>query len=247
MDKKELNKLNLDAADAYSENPDTAEEYLLSEGVDIEWYIKKGFDDLNLPFSTSKKQLTKSQSFFHRVVLAARIVDEYHNERTFGSVKFQKVLYLCENSSRMSLTTHYTKQAAGPMDNRFIYKVRNEFEKQGWFRVQKTGSGKLSKVDFIPLENAGGYKKYYERYYSETDEPITHLINIFRRWKTKDVELVATIFSCMNELNKEGSQTSEDNIVKRVYDWHKEKAKYSEDDILCCYRWMEENRITPKT
>jgi len=225
MSKKVINKLILDTADAVSENAASATDYLISEGVDIDGYVTRGLGEIRSFDSKPKKSLTKSQSFFRRVVLAARIVDECHAERTFGSVKFQKLLYLCEHASNMRFNTSYTKQAAGPMDNRFIYAVKSEFEKQGWFKVDKVKDGTYTKVVFTPLENVDGYKPYYDRHFKDSDYAISHLIDIFREWKTKDIELVATIYSCWDEIIKESAILTEELIADRVYMWHKEKEK----------------------
>ncbi len=245
MGKKEINRLILDAAEAYSENPDTAEELLISEGVDIDKYVKRGLYDLKSRDSIKKRKLTKSQSFFHRVVLAARIAHECHEERTFGIVKFQKLLFLCEHVCNMRFYTKYSKQAAGPMDNRFIHAVKAEFERQGWFKVQKDIRQRSSKVVFIPLEGINGYRPYYERYYGDSDEAITHLIETFRKWRTEDIELVSTIYSCVEEIQSEGVEVTEDSVVKRVYDWHEEKEKFNEAKIIRFFNWMSETGIYP--
>lgn len=245
MGKKEINRLVLDAAEAYSENPEIAEDFLISKGFDIDGYVERGLNDLKSQDSIKKRELSKSQSFFRRVVLAARIAHECHEERTFGSVKFQKLLFLCEHASNMRFNTSYTKQAAGPMDNRFIHAVKPEFEKQGWFKVQKVKDGVYTKVVFTPLENVAGYKTYYNRHFKESDDAITHLINTFRRWPTKDVELVATIYSCWEEILKENVLLNEVVMVDRVYKFHKEKEKFKKSEIVDCYRWMIENNIAP--
>jgi len=245
MSKITLSKMILDAADAVSENVDSANEYLKSEGVDMDSYVKRGLKDLNSSNPKAKKSLNKSQSFFHRVVLAARIAHECHDEKTFGIVKFQKLLFLCEHVCNMRFYTKYTKQAAGPMDNRFIHAVKAEFERQGWFKVQKDTRQRSSKVVFIPLEGINGYRPYYERYYGDSDEAITHLIGTFRRWRTEDIELVATIYSCVEEIHSEGEEVTEDSVVKRVYDWHEEKEKFNKAKIIRFYNWMSDTGIYP--
>jgi len=245
MSKSTLNKMILDAADAVSDNTTSADEYLKSEDVDIDAYVKRGLDDLNSSDSKAKKNLTNSQSFFRRVVLAARIAHECHEERTFGRVKFQKLLYLCEHASNMKFNTRYTKQAAGPMDNRFIHAVIPEFERLGWFKVQKVKDGVYTKVVFTPLENIDGYKTYYNRHFEESDDAIMHLINTFRRWQTRNVELVATIYSCWEVILKEKTVLNEAIIVDRVYKFHKEKEKFKKSEIVDCYGWMIQNNIAP--
>ena len=248
MSTKKINKLLLDTADAVSHNVDSAKAYFKEEGVNIDDYLARGikaFKEVKKP--QIKKELTKSQSFFRRVVLAAKIAHECHDERTFGSVKFQKMVYLCEKVSQMNFSTNYSKQAAGPMDNKFIHSVKPQFEKQGWFSVQKVKNGGYEKVQFSPLDGVDGYKKYYSSYYQNVESDIQQLIETFRKWKTNDVELVATIYSCWNEINNSNTIFSEKLIIKKVYAWHKKKKKFSEDDITNMLNWMKEKGIFPNS
>lgn len=244
MSSKKLNKLLLDAAEANSYNVESAEQYLKEEDVDFDKYLTRGLDELNST-TEPKQELSKSQSFFRRVVLAAKIAHECHSERTFGSVKFQKLVFLCEKVSNMNFSTNYSKQAAGPMDNKFIHSVKPQFEKQGWFSVKKVKDGNFEKVQFTPLENVNNYKQYYSKYYSDEDSDIQHLIDTFRRWKTNDVELVATIYSCWLEINDENSIFSEPLLVQKFYAFHKKKKKFSEKEILTMLDWMKEKGICP--
>jgi hypothetical protein len=48
--------------------------------------------------------------YFKRIVLAAEIADQLYTEPTFGHVKFQKLVYLCEHRCRMRLSERYCKQ-----------------------------------------------------------------------------------------------------------------------------------------
>lgn len=243
-----LNKMSLDMAEAVSFNVDTADNYIKENNIDIEKYINRGFDQLN-PKNVSqpkqKQELSKSKSFFRRVVLAAKIAHECHNEWTFGSVKFQKMVYLCEQVSQMNFCTNYSKQAAGPMDNKFIHSVKPQFEKQGWFKVEKVKTGKYEKVQFTPLESVEGYQKYYSSYYQEVDTEIQFLIDTFRKKKTDEVELVATLYDCILEAKKEKSIISDELLIKKVYAWNKSKKKFSKNQIVSGLRWMEEKGIYP--
>lgn len=90
--------------------------------------------------------LTKKQIYFRRVVLAAEIASKLHDQPTFGHVKFQKLVYLCEQVSSMNLHSSYSKQAAGPYDRKFMHSIDKEFNKQKWFDVK--------------LENKDGRNKY---------------------------------------------------------------------------------------
>ncbi len=244
MSKDILNKLILDSAMAVSHNSDTANQYLNEKGLDFENFAKKGFEEI-IALKSTKKTLSKSETFFKRSVLAAKIVEECYQEWTFGSVKFQKLLYLCEHASKMNFATKYTKQAAGPMDNRFIHAIQKEFERQKWFSIAKVKSGIYTKVTFTPMENLSAYKNYYQGYYSNVEDEIQSLIDTFREWKTDDVELVATIFYCWDKFNDDNISFSIELLTQAVYDFHKSKAKFSENQIARSFEWMEENGVYP--
>lgn len=244
MSNKKLNKMLLDNAEAVSYNVDTSCDYLEEQGVNIEDYISRGLQELNLESTPKKKkELSKSQSYFRRAVLAAKIAHEYHNEWTFGVIKFQKLVYLSEHTSKMKFTADYRKQAAGPMNHRFIHSIKKEFEKQGWFSVKQEGQYK--KWVFTPQENVLGYETYYGKYYNDVSTDIQFLIDSFRKWKTERVELIATIFACWLEAKEEKSLINDQILIKKVYDWHKAKKKFSEQDITQGIRWMEENQVYP--
>lgn len=245
MSKRKLNTLILDAAEANSHDVSSAKAYLEENNVDFQSFLERGIKDLGIKGKSSTK-LTKSQSFFRRLVLAARITEECHAEWAFGSVKFQKMVYLCEEVSNMNFCTNYSKQAAGPFDNRFMHSIKKGFEKQGWFSVQKE-KGQYGKTTFTPLDKLDSYRQYYDRYFGQEKESIEYLIQIFKPWKTDDVELVATIYACWSEINVNQEVFSEGLIVERVYAWHSAKRKFHEDQILSSARWMQQEGIYPST
>ena len=199
-----------------------------------------------LKFEKSSKiiALSTSQSYFRRAVLAAKIADEYHTELTFGVVKFQKLVYLSEQVSKMKFVANYRKQAAGPMDNKFIHSIRKEFEKQKWFTVHQE-KGPYRKWIFTPQHKIDNYKQYYSLYFSDSEDDIQFLIDTFRKWKTDKVELVATLFACWLELKINETLLNDTELVKGVYAWHKSKKKFSKEKIIASIRWMESKEIHP--
>jgi len=244
MNSKGIDKLILDSANAVSHSVESSEHYLEEEGVDINAYVAKGLNELNIKNKPKvSKELNKSQSYFRRAVLAAKIAHEYHSEWTFGVVKFQKLVYLAEQTSEMKFAADYRKQAAGPMNHRFIHSIKKEFEKQGWFIVHQ--EGKYKKWIFTPQENVLAYEPYYSKYFSSVNEDIQFLIESFRKWKTEKVELVATLFACWLEAKEDKAIINDVILTQKVYDWHKAKNKFSEKDIEESIRWMEESGVYP--
>jgi hypothetical protein len=194
------------------------------------------------------KQNNKAKQiiYFKRSVLAAEIINELKDEKTFGRIKFQKMVYLCENVVHMNLSEdRYKKFAAGPFDNRFMHSINKELKEQKWFDVKIIKDGKYSKPQYFELEKKDNYKEYYNNYYSEYDEAIHRMISLLRTQKTDFVELVATIFYSWKEIIGEKQKFTNSLIYNKVYSWSKEKKRFSTEDIDNAIEWMENEKLTP--
>jgi len=188
----------------------------------------------------------KQKQYFMRAVLAAEIVNELKEENTFGRVKFQKMVYLCENVVHMNLSDNrYKKFAAGPFDNKFMHSINDEFRKQKWFETKMIKDGIYSKQRYFELEKKNNYKEYYDKYFSGQDEAIQRIISLFRKQRTDFVELIATIFFCWKEILDENQVFSNELIYSKLYSWSKEKKRFSTDEIDIALEWMEKEDLTP--
>ncbi len=192
-----------------------------------------------LSFESNKK------TYFKRAVLAAEIASQLYKEPTFGHVKFQKLMFLCENIKGMNISYQYSKQAAGPYDNKFMHSIDYEMKRQKWFEVKKEKSGSIIKYVFVPLENFDGHKKYYKHYFATIEEKIQWFIDTFRKEKTDKVELIATLYACWMELIGNRQIVNEATLLSLLYSWSEEKKKFSEDSAKKAIHWMKENGITP--
>jgi len=194
-----------------------------------------------------EKELSKEKGriYFKRTVLAAEIVNQLHQEYTFGRVKFQKLVYLCEHAGKMNLQERYAKFAAGPFDSKFMHSINKEFKKQKWFDVKMVKSGPYTKPEYSQSVNVEKYKDYYNNYFGVYDQSIQDLISLFRKTKTREVELVATIFYCWLELIQNHQLFNNESLFSSFYSWADEKKKFTQDEILFSLDWMKENGVTP--
>lgn len=244
MKKGKLSKILGDVADAESSSFEKSIDFLQSKDVDINSFVLKGLKEVNN--SNEGKKLSKSKSYFTRIVLAAEIAYKCYTQNTFGSVKFQKLIFLCEQTSEMPLSTSYVKQAAGPFDHKFMHTIANEFKRLNWFKVEKVTTGNFTKVNYTPLNKVENYKKYYNEYFSDEDEKIQYILSLFSQSKTKEVELVATIYACWKEIISQNMIFSNELIIKLVHNWAEEKKKFSENDISNKINWMKTKGLFPK-
>lgn len=240
-----IKQFEKDFAESVSYNEETARDYLEENGVDVDKFIKKGLNQIQV--SLKKKETQKSKAlFFKRVVLGAEIVYNLHSERTFGHVKFMKLMYLCEQISNMELSARYVKQAAGPFDARFMHSIDKEFKRLKWFNVKVNSGNNFTTYEYALDEKVMSYKSYFNRYYGNDKNGIEWLIKTFGKPQTKKVELVATIYSCLDELIKKNEEFSIKILIEKVFDWSQEKKKkFTRSDIINAHNWMIENRLVP--
>lgn len=192
-------------------------------------------------FENSKPKKKPTNIDFHRrTVLAAEIVYKLHKENTLGHLKLQKLIYLCQHSAEMDLYTNFLKQAMGPYDNRLMRSLDKQFKENLWFKF--SGGDYLK---YQPLSNIGGHREWYERYFQNDLEKIDFIIEKFRKSKTRSVELVATIFACWKEILEEKQLLTNGALIKKFYDWHPDKSKFTKQEILNTIEWMENEGFIP--
>jgi hypothetical protein len=190
----------------------------------------------------SKIKDTKNlnKDYFKRVVLAAEITSQLYNEPTFGHVKLQKMVYLCEQYANLNLPERYAKQAAGPYDRIFMHTIDFEFKRLKWFLVLRENN----RYYYIPSEKLENYKKYYNRYFSKYDKNIQWLIETFRAEKTVFVELIATLHACIEEALRKKEELSQNSIMQKFYSWSEEKKRFKKEDVKEALGWMFEKGFT---
>lgn len=195
--------------------------------------------------SAVKEKPSKDNIFFKRVTLAAEIASQMHEEPTFGRIKFQKLVYLCEHASGMELNSRYSKHAAGPFDNKFMHSIETQFERNKWFKVEKKQDGKFNRSVYVPLEKADEYKKFYNAYFKTHLEKIQYILYLFKKLKTDTTEIAATLYACMIELKQENEEITEDSLLTKFYAWSEAKGRFDRKVVVNTWSWMKENQVIP--
>lgn len=180
---------------------------------------------------------------FRRAVLAAEIVSCLHNEPTFGRVKFQKVLNLCEYHLGMDLEGNYRREAAGPFDNRMLRSVESQMQQQKWYEAMRDGQ----RTTYVPMEDAGGHRRYFDNYWSGYREGLERLINLIRPLDTERCEIMATLFAAWNDLIIAGQPFNDDDIIHEVRaNCHESKKRFEEDRLRRALQWMRDKGLVPQ-
>lgn len=178
--------------------------------------------------------------YYRRTVLAAEIVWQLHKEPTLGHLKLQKLIYLCQKSADMQLPTNFLRQAMGPYDNRLMRSIDKQLKEKKWFEYKKEQVFK-----YQPLEKAGQHHNDFIKYFSAESESIHFIIDRFKTIKSDIVEIVATLYACMDNMLNENVIFSEALLFHRFYEWSEEKKKFSEKEVERVFSRMRETGIIP--
>lgn len=196
---------------------------------------------------TKQQELPKAKAanvYFRRCVLAAEIADRLCEERTFGHVKMEKLIFLTEHLCHIDIDSHYHRDAAGPYDNRALRSIDSQMKKQKWFEAKKEDKA----YRYIPMLNRGGHKKYFEKYYADVMPMFEKIIDTFRSSTTEQCEIVATLYSAWNDLLQSHQTITDDDILNEVLNnWHESKKRINRNRWQTELDWMRANGFMPQT
>lgn len=189
-----------------------------------------------------KTNVTSANVHFRRSVLAAEIAERLYEEPTFGHVKMEKMLFLTERLCHIDIGSHYHRDAAGPYDNNALRSIDSQLKKQKWFEVRRTEKGNR----YVPMQNRGNHKTYFNRYYSSVASTFDKIINTFKTQRTEQCEIVATLYSAWEDLLHSNKPFTDADIVNEVLNnWHESKKRISKERWLSAIQWMRENGFAP--
>ena len=93
------------------------------------------------------------------------------------------------------------------------------------------------------MEKAGEHRKDFIKYFSAESESIQFLIDTFKTIKSDIVEIVATLYACLEKMQCEKLIFSEPLLIQRFYEWSEEKKKFTEKEISRVFSRMKETGI----
>jgi Restriction endonuclease S subunits len=181
--------------------------------------------------------------YFRRSVLAAEIADRLCEEPTFGHVKMEKLIFLTEHLCHIDIDSHYHRDAAGPYDNRALRSIDSQLKKQKWFEAKKMDKG----YRYIPMQNRGGHKKYFDKHYADVMPMFEKIIDTFKSSPTEQCEIVATLYSAWDDLLQSHQPFTDDDILNEVLNnWHESKKRISRNRWQKELDWMRDNGFVPQ-
>lgn len=172
--------------------------------------------------------------------LAAEITFQLHTEPTFGHLKLQKIIYLCQQLKYMELAADFKQHAAGPYDPVMARYLDQQFKDREWFSYDSDRN-----LKYKPLSRCNDHRSAFNRYFAKDVSEIYELIGLFRTSKSDHIEIVATLFACWLRLLENKQSVTEEQLLKDFYAWSEEKNRFSKAEVLNGYKWMKMYSITP--
>lgn len=172
--------------------------------------------------------------------LAAEITFQLHTEPTFGHLKLQKLIYLCQQLKHMDLAADFKQHAAGPYDPVMARYLDKKFKDHEWFSYDPQRD-----LKYKPLSRCNDHRSTFNKYFAKDVTAIYDLIGLFRTSKSDHIEIVATLFACWLRLLENKQSVTEEQLLKDFYAWSEEKNRFSKAEVLNGYKWMKMYSITP--
>lgn len=173
--------------------------------------------------------------------LAAEITFQLHTEPTFGHLKLQKLIYLCQQLKHMDLAADFKQHAAGPYDPVMARYLDKKFKDHEWFSYDPQRD-----LKYKPLSRCNDHRSAFNKYFAKDVSEIYDLIGLFRTSKSDHIEIVATLFACWLRLLEKKSSVTEEQLLKDFYAWSEEKKRFGKNEVLNGFKWMKVHSITPK-
>ena len=182
---------------------------------------------------------------FKRAVLSAEIINELYEEKYFGSVKLEKILYLCETHLGVTLNGKYKKEAAGPYDAKSRYEVEDILKIKKWFDVQKVTNGSFEITKYLPLENCHEIKTLYNDVFAGSLSKIDKLMDLFKGKNSDFCESIATLYAVWKNRLNNNLTCSNSELIADFKMWSKSKERFHDSDLLDRILFMRRKGLTP--
>lgn len=199
--------------------------------------------DRGFPISNFEKVVRK------RSYLASLVIDRSRQDKNLGRTKLAKILYLADAHLKLHLEAKYQREAAGPLDARFIYHekwgIEKYSEKYSYFKTIPTRDKEI--IRYTTGSNVSDAllkvkAEYYEKY-----ENIISIIDLLSSLDTEESEIVATLYACWNDLLfKRNGLVTNDLIANDFHEnWHPSKKRFSRERLEYWIEWMHTNDLIP--
>lgn len=165
-------------------------------------------------------------------------------EATFGHVKAQKALHLCESVGQVDMGRYPIKDAAGPNDFQHMLAAEEWAKSNQFFEFVPRANGKgytfrkLARFETMAADGLAALKPVQDRL-EKAIAPIAPM-------KSEEAELLATVHAAWNNLILDGVDPTDDAIIYEAREnWHPAKLKFDRSKFRTAIATIRAKDIIP--
>jgi hypothetical protein len=202
-------------------------------------------EQIGLSFTPRAAKLRKHSRGinFKRGAIASYAVNRLSHRWEFGRTQMEKVLYGAQQIIGVDLEMDFQAFAQGPFDKE-IHKLESLAKKQQWFQAvpRQGGHGTEYHPGAKILDRCGAAKTILGEKLAEFDR----VLDWMAKMNSEKAGIWTTVHSVWNDLIIAGASITDDQIVKRFYEFHEAKASIEEKRVRACIQWLRDNHFVPR-
>ncbi|MFP1852534.1 restriction endonuclease subunit S [Lonsdalea quercina] len=208
--------------------------------------LQSNTEEENQPALLSKDQVIDLTTY--RTSIGCYAINKLANAQYFGRTAAAKVMYLAQAHIGLGLDLKPEREAAGPLD-KWIYEFEQQGQGKGWFKVnEKLLASGRKKTEYRCLSALSEPSAKAEKLMSsEQKAEFDRLIYALADKKTEEVEIIATLFAVWNDFLIDGTQPTDEQIIRDMREnWHERKARFSPSDLKPWLSWLRKEDFIPR-
>ena len=161
----------------------------------------------------------------------SEIVRREKDNPTLGRKKLYKSGYLAAALVGARLDPSPKQMAAGPFNAEAQDAVEQHAKQSGWFTYTGRSNGDDPAGHYKPRSSATAASSRARTLLGDRWAAFNTMMSAVAGWDSDKAELIATTHAAWNDLVAAGETITEAAVIKRFYDWSREKTKFTEAAI----------------
>jgi restriction endonuclease S subunit len=196
-----------------------------------------------IPFPARIPNITTTDLHAGILAIAYQLHEKNKKQSYFGHVKAEKIAHMIEAHLGIDLDRNAIKDAAGPNDYPHLKRVEHRAKKAGFFLFQESeGAG-------YRITKYGGFNGLVDRTrvaLGDRNTDIDALLELMLPLKTKQAEILATVYAAWNNLLLDKQPIADEAIVFEAREnWHPDKLEIRRNRFFDAIKWMRANGVIP--
>ena len=192
------------------------------------------------------------------LAVLVRIIDSHRGmtgQKVLGRKKVEKLVHVIEAHLTLDLGREPIRAAAGPLDMARHKSVCRIAEERDIFQaiepelsateVDETTNPREA-VRFEPLERFDQAVNEAVTALGERSGDLDRLLAQLMKLNPAQAEIVATLYAVWNDLIQAGKTPRDEELFQAFWEWHPDKAKFTQTALFVELAWMRQVGIVPK-